>query len=218
MWRLELGGTAKKSEAIGLWSGVKGVSVKPEGESCHGQARAKMARKERENQTKMGEKVEGEGTSGRGCGGSESEEKVIRMESEETTQDYVRESLNLSLEEVEEMRFVPSASLCFGVTIAAVTKPTDSVSLLVSQRKFDSKGPGAFEELAVGRQSWKRRRIVAGSGECLEKTSKYKECVSTSLLNGWERKSVSRTPRRKSRKGCKANGNVSLLPKNTWNK
>ena len=50
----------KKPEATAPWSGVKGVSVNPEGESCHGQARAKMARKERWNQTKMGEKVEGE--------------------------------------------------------------------------------------------------------------------------------------------------------------
>ena len=33
---------------------------------------------------------------------------MIRVESEET-QDYVRESLNLSLEEAEEMSFVPSA-------------------------------------------------------------------------------------------------------------
>ena len=60
-----------------------------------------------------------------------SEEK-IRVESEDT-QDYVRKSLNLSLE--EEMSFVPSAisiprGLCFGVTVAAVTKPSDSGSLL----------------------------------------------------------------------------------------
>ena len=44
---------------MGLWSGVKGVSLDPEGESRHIHARAKMARKERENQTKMEEKVHG---------------------------------------------------------------------------------------------------------------------------------------------------------------
>ena len=39
------------------------------------------------------------------------------------------------------------------------------------QRKLDGKGPGAFEELAVEGKSWKRRRIVAGYGECWGKTS-----------------------------------------------
>ena len=41
MWRLEPEGEAEKPEATGQWSGVTGVSVNPEGESWHGQARAK---------------------------------------------------------------------------------------------------------------------------------------------------------------------------------
>ena len=48
-----------KPEATAPWSGVTGVSVNPEGERSHGQARAKMARKERENQTTMEKKVDG---------------------------------------------------------------------------------------------------------------------------------------------------------------
>ena len=57
VWRLEPEGEAEKLEATGLWSEVKGVSVNPEGENRHRHARAKMARKERENQTKMEKKV-----------------------------------------------------------------------------------------------------------------------------------------------------------------
>ena len=60
MWRLEREGGAEKPEATAPWSGVKGVSVNREGECCHRQARAKMTRKERENQTQMEEKVDGE--------------------------------------------------------------------------------------------------------------------------------------------------------------
>ena len=68
-----------------------------------------MARKERENQTKMGKKVEGKILPGDESAEVQSQKrKVIRVESEET-QDYVRESLNLSLDEAEEMSFVPSA-------------------------------------------------------------------------------------------------------------
>ena len=54
VWWLELEGDAEKTEAPAPWSGLKGVSVNPEGESCHGQAQAKMARKERESQTQNG--------------------------------------------------------------------------------------------------------------------------------------------------------------------
>ena len=50
VWRLEPEGEAEKSEATAPWSGVKGVSVNPEGESCRGQVRAKMA-KERKVKT-----------------------------------------------------------------------------------------------------------------------------------------------------------------------
>ena len=65
---------------------------------------------------------------------------IIRVESEET-QDYVRDSLNLSQEDAEEISFVPSAlSIPRGPMFlvrqsdplreAAVTKPSDSGSLL----------------------------------------------------------------------------------------
>ena len=64
---------AEKLEAVGLWSEVKVVSVNPDGESHHGHARAKMARKEREDGYKNGKEGTWEGTLGRGCGGSKSE-------------------------------------------------------------------------------------------------------------------------------------------------
>ena len=38
---------------------MEGVSVNPEGESRHGQVRAKLTRKERENEAKIEEKVDG---------------------------------------------------------------------------------------------------------------------------------------------------------------
>ena len=106
VWRLEPEGEAEMLEAKGLWSGVKGVSVNPEGESRHRYARAKMARKERENQTRMEKKVNGKALRDEGAEVQSPRRKVIRVESEET-QDYVRESLNLSLDEVVEISFVP---------------------------------------------------------------------------------------------------------------
>ena len=50
---LEPEGEAEKSEAMGLGSEVKGISVNPEGESSHRHGRAKRARKEKEHQTRM---------------------------------------------------------------------------------------------------------------------------------------------------------------------
>ena len=96
VWRLEPEGEAEK---------VNGVSVNPEGESRNRHALAKMARKDRENQTIM-DNSKWEGTLGRRMF-QVPKRKVIRVESEET-QVYVRESLNLSREEAEEIRFVPS--------------------------------------------------------------------------------------------------------------
>ena len=97
LWRLEPEGEAEKLEATAPWNGMKGLSVNLEGGSRHGQVRAKFARKERKNQTKMEEKVDGEAPSDEGAEIQSPERKVIRVESEET-QDYVRESLNLSRE------------------------------------------------------------------------------------------------------------------------
>ena len=50
--RLEPEGEAEKPEVTVPWKEVKGVSVNSEGESRHRHVRAKMARKERENQKK----------------------------------------------------------------------------------------------------------------------------------------------------------------------
>ena len=77
MWSLEPESEAEKPEAIGLGSELKGVSVNPEGESRHRHVRATMARNERENQTRMEKEGKCEGTSGRGCGSSESERKTF---------------------------------------------------------------------------------------------------------------------------------------------
>ena len=56
----------------------------------------KSSRREREAPGEVGEEVKSP------------KRKVIRVETEET-QDYVRDSLNLSQEEAEEISFVPSA-------------------------------------------------------------------------------------------------------------
>ena len=107
-WRLE---------ATVPWNGAEGVSVNPEGESRHGQVLAKMARKGRENQTRMEEKANGKAPSDKGAEVQSPRRKMIRVESEET-QDYVPSGQH------------PIKGPCFGVTIAAVTKPSDSGSLL----------------------------------------------------------------------------------------
>ena len=74
----------------------------PEGESPHRHVRAKMAWKERENQTRMEKKVNGKAHWDEGAEVQSPKRKVIRVESEET-QDYVRESLHVSREEAEEI-------------------------------------------------------------------------------------------------------------------
>ena len=77
-----------------------GVSVNPEGESRHGQVRAKITRKETENQAKIEEKVDGKAPSNEGAEVQSPKRKVNRVESEEI-QDSVRESLNLSRDEAD---------------------------------------------------------------------------------------------------------------------
>ena len=54
MWRLEPKGEAEEPEAIGL-----GSEVNPEGESRRRHVQAKIARKERENQTRTEKKAIG---------------------------------------------------------------------------------------------------------------------------------------------------------------
>ena len=80
-------GDAEKPEAMGLWSEVKGVSVDSEGESRHRHVRAKIARKERENQTRMEKQVNGKAPWDEGAEVQRPKRKVIRVESEET-QDF----------------------------------------------------------------------------------------------------------------------------------
>ena len=126
VWRLEPG-EAERPEATVPWNGVEGVSVNLEGESRHGQVRAKMARKEREHQTKMEEKVDRMAPGDEGAEVQSPKRKVIGVESE-GTQDYVRDSLNLSRDEA--VRSASHKGPCLGVTIAAVTKPSDFGSLL----------------------------------------------------------------------------------------
>ena len=57
-WRLERDGEAEKLEVTVLWNEAEGVSVNPEGESHHEQSRAKVTRREREDQAKIGRKVD----------------------------------------------------------------------------------------------------------------------------------------------------------------
>ena len=68
----------------------------PEGESLHEQTQVESTRREREGPGEEGEEIK--------C----PKREVIRVESEEM-QDYVKESLDLSREEAEEISFVPSA-------------------------------------------------------------------------------------------------------------
>ena len=70
--------------------------MNPDGEGRHERVQAKSSRRESEAPGEEGEEVKSP------------KRKVIRVESEET-QDYVREAMDLSHEEAEEISFVPSA-------------------------------------------------------------------------------------------------------------
>ena len=63
-----------------------------------------------------------------------------------------------------------------------------------------------------------KAHIVAGCGECWGKTSTYKKSGSAFVWKTEFEEIYERRPRRKSRKRCKANGNMSLWQKNTLNK
>ena len=84
VWRLEPEGEAERPEATVPENGVEGVSVNPESELRHGQVRTKMARKDRENQTQMEEKVDGVAPGDEGAQVQSPKRKVIRVGSEET--------------------------------------------------------------------------------------------------------------------------------------
>ena len=107
VWSLVPECDAEKPGAIGLANEVKGISVNPEGGGRHRRARTKMARMERENQTKSEKEANQNAPQEEGAKVQSPKRKVIRVESE--TQDYVRDSLDLSQEEAEEISFVPSA-------------------------------------------------------------------------------------------------------------
>ena len=95
-WRLEPGGETETPEVIVLWNEAEGVPENPIGEGHHERAQLKSSRRESEA---PGEEVEEVRSP---------ERRMIRVESEET-QDYVREAMDLSQEEAEEVSFVPSA-------------------------------------------------------------------------------------------------------------
>ena len=83
----------------------------------------------------MEEKVDGNTLGDESAEVQSPKRKVIRVESEKT-QDYVRESFELELGGSRRNKFRakrdqhPTKASCFGVTIAAVTKPSDFDSLL----------------------------------------------------------------------------------------
>ena len=134
MWRLEPEGEAERAEATVPWNETEGFSVNPEGEGRYEQVRAKTRRKERENQANMEEKVDGDAPSEDGAEIQSPKRKVIRVEPEET-QDYVRDALNLSRTKQKKQvscqaRSASHKGPCFGVTLNALTKPSDSGSLL----------------------------------------------------------------------------------------
>ena len=100
-WRLEPEWETETPHVIVLWSEVEGVPENPNSEGHPGEE---------------GEEVKSP------------KRKVIRVDSEET-QDHVREAMDLSQEEAEEISFVPSEisvppKPVFGVTIGAVKKPS----------------------------------------------------------------------------------------------
>ena len=108
MWSLEPEGEAEKQGAIGPGREVKSISVNPKGESCPGHARAKMARKEKENQATSETEANQKARQEEGAEVQSPKRKIIRVESDET-QDHVRDSLNFGWDEAEAISFVPSA-------------------------------------------------------------------------------------------------------------
>ena len=87
----------------------------------------------------------------------------------------------------------------------------------VLQRKVDGAGPGAVEVLAVEDNGG----TESASWQIVESVGKgpvYTKDVGVRIpvLKERKRKSFSRMLRRKSRKGCKANGNRNLLPRKIW--
>ena len=123
----------------------------------------KMARKERENQTKMEEKVDGKAPGDEGAEVQCLKRTVIRVESEET-QDHVRESLNLSQEEAEALSFVPSAiSIPRGPTFRCDNRCSDKAI-----------------------RFWQFASVVVGDGEEVHTVNQFVSAV----LRNWQWKAV----------------------------
>ena len=104
-WSIDLEGEMEKLEVVGPWSGTEGGSVDPEGKMGHRSARTKITKEESAKPKEAEMEVDG-------------------------TQDYVRETLAFSQEEVEEMGFVPRAlGEPRGATwlLKKVVKPTQSI-------------------------------------------------------------------------------------------
>ena len=109
-WNIGVEVEVEKLEVSGPWSGTRGDSVEPRGEMGHKSDRTKVTREEEEKE-KLKEdemEVDADAPQGESVETKSSKRKVIRVESEER-QDYVRGILAISLEEAEELAFVPSA-------------------------------------------------------------------------------------------------------------
>ena len=97
-------GEAESPEATVPWNEAEGVSMNLEGEGRHEQVRTKNHKEGKRKSSKDGRKGRWKGTWRRFRA---RKRKVIREESEET-KDHVRDTLNVSRDEAEEISFVPS--------------------------------------------------------------------------------------------------------------
>ena len=97
-WRLEPEGEEEKPEVTVLWNEAEGGRADTSKHHEKGKTRSSDSKRRayRNAPGEEGEEIQSQ------------KKKVIRVESEET-QDYVRESLDLSRDEAEEICFVPGA-------------------------------------------------------------------------------------------------------------
>ena len=85
------------------------------------------------------------------------------------------------------------------------------------QQKVGGDGRCTFEELTVVRSRGEEgasRKVMENAGERPVHTRNVGVCP----VRDWKQRSFGRMQRKKSRKGYKANDNVSPLLKSTWNK
>ena len=144
----EVEGEPERPEATVPWKGAGGVSVNPEGESRHGQVRAKITRKEIEHQTEMEEKVDGkaprdsekESDSGRIQRNAGFCERIIEPEPGRSRINKFRAKSDQHHTKAHVLvsQSLQRQGVLHGQSVSAVL-----------QRKLDGTGSGAFEELAV---------------------------------------------------------------------